>query len=248
MNILALDTSTRSCSVALLEDEKLLVETAVCVPQTHSAHLLGMVEQAFRLAGWKPERLEGLAVGVGPGSFTGLRIGIATAKGIAYAAGIPCVGVGSLEALAASLLPRHDDICALIDARRGELYAAVYRAEGERLLPRLAEQAIPIAPLLSMLRGPHLFVGDGALLHAAEIRAALGEGARFAPAGQHAPRAGVIGRLARERLAQAPGDRGFELTPRYLRAPDAEAARGAGGGTPAASASRKPIDKDNLSR
>lgn len=225
MRILALDTSTRSCSVALLEGEELVVETAVCVAQTHSAHLVAMVEQALRFAGWNPGRLEGLAVGVGPGSFTGLRIGIATAKGIAYAAGIPCVGVGSLEALAASLLPRDETLCALIDARRGELYAAVYRAQGEQLIPLLPERATPIAALLAGLKGPHLFIGDGALLHAADIRAALGTGARFAPVGQHAPRAAVIGRLARKFLPQAAVDRGFTIRPRYLRGADAEALR-----------------------
>ena len=230
MRILALDTSTRSCSVALLEGEEVIVETAVCVAKTHSAHLLAMVEQALRFAGWNPGRLEGLAVGVGPGSFTGLRIGIATAKGIAYAAGIPCVGVGSLEALAASLLPRDETLCALIDARRGELYAAVYRAQGEHLIPVLPERAIPIARLLAGLEGPHLFIGDGALLHAADIRAALGEGARFAPLGQHAPRAAVIGRLARGLLPQAAGDRGFTLRPRYLRGADAWAPRTAPSG------------------
>ncbi len=227
MRILALDTSTRSCSVALLEGEEVVVETAVGVARTHSAHLPAMVEQALRLAGWTFGRLEGIVVGVGPGSFTGLRIGIATAKGIAYAAGLPCVGVGTLEALAASLLPREETLCALIDARRGELYAAVYRAQGERLIPLLTERATPIAPLLAALEGPHLFIGDGALLYAAEIRAALGDHARFAPAGQHAPRAGVIGRLGRGLLSQAEADRGLTLRPRYLRAADAETARGA---------------------
>ncbi|MEJ5357695.1 MAG: tRNA (adenosine(37)-N6)-threonylcarbamoyltransferase complex dimerization subunit type 1 TsaB [Desulfobacterales bacterium] len=224
MRILALDTSTRSCSVALLADTELLVETAVRLPETHSAHLLALVEHAMRLAGWRPADLDGVGVCVGPGSFTGLRIGIATAKGMAFAAGIPCVGVGSLEALAASLLPRDERICCLIDARRGELYCALYRAEGERLGRLAPERALTIDALLGELEGPHLFIGDGAALHADKIRLALGEGARFAPPGQNDPRAAVIGRLAAARMALDAGERGSRLVPRYLRPSDAERA------------------------
>ncbi len=224
MRILALDTSTRSCSVALLADAEIRVETAVRLPETHSVHLLALVEHAMRLAGWRPGQLDGLGVCVGPGSFTGLRIGIATAKGIAGAAGIPCIGVGSLEALAASLLPRNGRICSLIDARRGELYAAVYRAAGERLEPLAPERVLTIQALLESLKGPHLFIGDGVTPHAETIRRVLGDQARFAPVGQNDPRAGIIARLAAARLPHAADERGRLLVPRYLRPSDAETA------------------------
>lgn len=250
MRILALDTSTRSCSVALLADAEVLVETSLRLPDTHSAHLLSLVEHAMRLAGWRPAELDALGVCVGPGSFTGLRIGMATAKGIAGASGIPCVGVGSLEALAASLLPRDERICCLIDARRGELYAALYRAEGERLEPLAPERALTIDALLGELEGPHVFIGDGAALHANKIRLALGEAARFAPPGQNDPRAGVIARLAAARLTLAAGERGHRLVPRYLRPADAERGRRAAQASKGGSPETPPqaIDKDSRLR
>ncbi len=246
MRILALDTSTRSCSVALLADAEVRVETAVRLPETHSVHLLPLVEHAMRLAGWRPEQLDALGVCVGPGSFTGLRIGIATAQGVAGAAGIPCIGVGSLEALAASLLPREGRICSLIDARRGELYAAVYLAAGERLEPLAPERVLRIETLLECLKGPHLFVGDGVAPYAGTIRRVLGDQARFAPAEQNHPRAGVIARLAAARLPVAADERGGLLVPRYLRPSDAETAPRVPGGrrTDGTERGGPVIDKD----
>ena len=103
MNLLALDTSTRSCSVAVVIGDRLAAEVSTVTPRTHSAHLMHMIGEALALAHLKPAEVDGFAVTVGPGSFTGLRIGLSTVKGLAFASGKPCIGVSGLEALAAAV-------------------------------------------------------------------------------------------------------------------------------------------------
>lgn len=126
MKILAVDTATKSCSVALTEDDAVLAETTTHSGQTHSRHLLNIVDAVIARAGLTLNQIDGFAVSIGPGSFTGLRIGISTVKGLAYGRGRPVVGVSSLEALSRQCPQTPQQICAMIDARKQEVYFCFY--------------------------------------------------------------------------------------------------------------------------
>jgi tRNA threonylcarbamoyladenosine biosynthesis protein TsaB len=222
MNVLALDTATRSCSVAVAIDGRTASEVSTLSNRTHSLHLMGMIRDALALAELSLTDIDGLAVTIGPGSFTGLRIGISTAKGLAFAAGKPCVGVSSLEALASVCLPWPERICVLMDARKGEVYTAIYQESGGRL-ERIGDERV-VAPetILRTIASPHLFVGEAVLLYEKQIRAIVAENARWAPRDRLFPKASTVAWLARDLLAAATADEVDCLVPRYLRQSDAE--------------------------
>jgi tRNA threonylcarbamoyladenosine biosynthesis protein TsaB len=159
MKILALDTSTRTASVAAW-DGTTRAERAEKVT-THSERLMAMIDEVLREAGWSARELDAIACGAGPGSFTGLRIGLATAKGLCFALGKPLALVSSLEALAARA--PDGNVCAVIDAYKCEVYAARFTVD--KGVPRLdgAEEVLPPAKLAESLRAPIALVGDGAL-------------------------------------------------------------------------------------
>jgi tRNA threonylcarbamoyladenosine biosynthesis protein TsaB len=220
--ILAVDTATRCCSVAVRAGERLAAEMAVVSERTHSVHLMRMIRETLNMADLSLAALDGMAVSIGPGSFTGLRIGISTVKGLASAGGKPCIGVSSLEVLACACLSGRRNIWALMDARKGDVYAGHYR-ERDGCLERLEpERVLPLEVVLRTIDAPHLFVGDGALRNQARIREVLGDRAGFAPPEHHFPRAGIMARLAQARCA---GGRALDaalLEPLYLRQSDAE--------------------------
>jgi tRNA threonylcarbamoyladenosine biosynthesis protein TsaB len=222
MNVLALDTSTRCCSVAVAIDGRAASEVSTVSNRTHSLHLMGMVRDALALAEVGLKEIDGFAVTIGPGSFTGLRIGISTAKGLAFAAGKPCVGVSSLEALASVCLPWPERICVLMDARKGEVYTAVYQ-ESDGRLERIGDERV-LAPeaILRTIASPHLFVGEAVPLYEKQIRAIVGQNARWAPRDRHFPKASTVAWLALDRLAGATADGVDLLAPRYIRQSDAE--------------------------
>ena len=160
MRILAVETSSRRGSVALLEDRRLVARLEHEQPSSHAERLLPMVEQLLTEAGWPKSSLDRLGVGVGPGSFTGLRVGIALAEGLSVGLDRPLVGVGSLWAMAFGALTEHPGTCcALLDARRDELFAAVYAAPHQQLCAPLA---LPIQDLPAFLDkyGVQTLVGE----------------------------------------------------------------------------------------
>jgi tRNA threonylcarbamoyladenosine biosynthesis protein TsaB len=232
MNVLALDTATRSCSVAVAIDDQPVSEVSALSKRTHSVHIMGMIREALALAELGLSEIDGFAVAIGPGSFTGLRIGISTAKGLAFAAGKPCVGVSSLEALASVCLPCPDRICVLMDARKGDVYTAVYQDAGGRLERVGEERVVPPEIILRTIASPHLFVGEAAALYEEKIRMIVAENARWAPRDRHFPKASTVAWLAREPLAQATADGVDRLVPRYLRQSDAELSIRAPGAVP----------------
>lgn len=228
MLILALDSSTRLGSVALVRDGAPVAEYTLSVQRTHAERLLPAVDQVLRDASLSPRDLDALAVTRGPGSFTGLRIALATAKGLAYALDRPVVGVSTLDALAFGVAGWADFVCPLIDARRGEAYAAVYQAVSGGGLDRrseyLARPVTEIADLAAELagKGRVAFVGDAARLHASLLRERLGERAVFPPEAVTALRASWAGVLGGERLSRGEGDPPGALVPLYVRPPEAE--------------------------
>ena len=167
MNILAVDTAGKTAAVAVLRDDVLLYEAQCNNGLTHSETLLPMIDTALKAAGLTVDDLDVLGVTAGPGSFTGLRIGLAVVKGLALPRQIPCAGVSTLEAMAWPLAHLEADLCAVMDARRNQVYNARFQACGgilERLCP---DRAIPVEELaleLENRKKPHILVGDGAEL------------------------------------------------------------------------------------
>ena len=162
MKILALDTSSKTASAAAWDGE-LRAEFTVQNGLTHSETILPMVQRVIETAGWKPADLTGIAVAVGPGSFTGVRIGVATVKGLAFPKGLPCAPVSTLESLAENLSGTEGIVCALMDARRNQFYYALFE-NGVRLTPDSCGGMEEICALLGEKKAT--LCGDGAAVFA----------------------------------------------------------------------------------
>ncbi|MGC9324281.1 MAG: tRNA (adenosine(37)-N6)-threonylcarbamoyltransferase complex dimerization subunit type 1 TsaB [Desulfomonilia bacterium] len=211
-----MDTSTRCCSVALLRDMSLECEISVLVRQGHAGELLPIIDSLFIRSGMKKSEITLIASGIGPGSFTGIRIGIATAKGLSMALGCPLAGISTLDALAFGALPSRLPILPIIDARKGEVYCALYSPEGERLTDYLNRNP---ASLKDELTGPTLFVGDGLDLYQDFLSQELGDLFIPGPRNLWIPRAFVTGLLAQTiPIETLPSD----INPIYVRPSDAD--------------------------
>ena len=196
MKLLALDAASKTASVAVYENG-LLGEIYLDQGLTHSETLLPMADALFAQLKILPREIEAVAVTSGPGSFTGLRIGMSTAKGFAEALQIPMAGISTLQALALPLRESGVLIAPILDARRGEVYAALYCGENTILPPC----ALPLSELIAAIkkRGERVcFCGDGVPVHRETICAQLTE-ASFAPAAFLHVRAGAVAQLAAER-------------------------------------------------
>ena len=183
MKILALESSAVAASAALCEDEMLLGQTYLHTGLTHSQTLLPMAAGLLEQCGLKPQDLDLIAVAAGPGSFTGLRIGVAAAKGLAWAAELPCAGCSTLEAMAWSLAGFQGEVCAAMDARRHQVYNARFRAAGGRLERLCPDRAVGLDALADELKksgNPQFLVGDGELLCYTTLKE-LGLDIRLAP-------------------------------------------------------------------
>lgn len=227
MLVLGIETSTPALSLALRRDGQTLAARRVHPPGRHAESLLSELDALLTAAGLAPQALDGVAVGLGPGGFTGLRVGVATAQGLAQALAQPVAGIPSFEAAAAAA--GSGTTAVIADAHRGELYAAVYRSEnGVRriLVPEGLYTPAALAALLpsgpGTLTGPAAEAANGAFPGlAGEWRIITGDAAF--------PDAAWIAALAEPRLA-AGGDAGGVLTPHYLRRTQAEEVRAAGRG------------------
>ena len=164
MKILSLDSSATVASVALFEDGRLLSEFTINNGNTHSETLLPMVETVLNTYGITPKEIDAFAATSGPGSFTGVRIGAATVKGLAFASDKPCVEVSTLEAIAENLSFRDGLVCPVMNARRSQVYTALFRSEDGKLSRLMDDSAISISELDSLLSAygePVSFAGDG---------------------------------------------------------------------------------------
>jgi tRNA threonylcarbamoyladenosine biosynthesis protein TsaB len=230
MVVLALDTTTSSGSCALVRDGDVVCEQVNDAPNAHAEHLPGDLMTLIERAGARLRDVDVFAVATGPGSFTGLRIGIATMQGLAFAEGKPLVGVSGFEALAHIAIdtgPRHSDdektrVATWVDAWRGEVFAALFEDGREVQTPVVS---LPESVLESLRGRSTLFIGDGALVHRETIHTILGESAWFADP-LAPPLAGTIARLAgREVLGGHHPP--HAIRPLYIRRTDAELARDA---------------------
>ncbi len=222
MKILAVDTATKSCSVAIVDKESLLAEMTVVNEQTHTKHLLEMISLVIKHSGLNLSDLNGFAVTRGPGSFTGLRIGIGSVKGFAAAQGKPIAGVSSLDALARQVSFSPHLICSLIDARRDEVYSSKYRYKDGNLKKKGKEQAVSPEDALYEINEPCIFVGSGAVLYRNVINDKLGEYAYFAQAYENTIRASTVARLSMDRFEIDDTDDVEMFVPNYIRKSNAQ--------------------------
>lgn len=228
MLVLALDTTSRSGSTAVARDGHVLMEAASDPSRSQATRLPAELQAVLAQAGVTLGDIDLFAVAVGPGSFTGLRVGIATMQGLAFAEEKPLIGVSALDALALVTQPEvgQGDVllptATWIDAWRGEVYAAVY--DGTREIAPVTVEAPD--RILARLGSGALFVGDGVPAHRALITATLGDAARFA-ADLCPPLAGAIARLATTAAQAGEAPNADAIRPLYVRRPDAEIARDA---------------------
>lgn len=222
MTILALDTSGPVCSVALASDGGLRYEARVVNRLTHSVNLMPMVDEALGRSGLALKNLDFIAAVVGPGSFTGVRIGVAAAQGLARGLGINCLAVNALEAMAAAALVPDTIICPIRDARAGQVYGAAF-LNGGRLMPDAAMKLEAYLDVLGQFGNRFYFLGDGVAAQGENILARLGGRAVFATPALVQPGAAQAAMLACANTdkALAPS----LLKPLYLRAPQAERLR-----------------------
>jgi tRNA threonylcarbamoyladenosine biosynthesis protein TsaB len=222
MLVLGVETSTMQGGVALVGEDGLRSEYALNVAATHSERLLPAIDRMLRDAGVGLDALSGLAVSIGPGSFTGLRIGLSTVKGLAYATGLPVVGVASLEALACSVAFAREQVCPVLDARKQEVYAALFRWEGGAPVRVMEDAALAPEALCDMIRRPTIFLGDGLAVYGELFRRLLGDRMLVPPPPSRGARPAWVAELGRRRLLRGERDPVDTLVPRYLRPSEAE--------------------------
>ena len=225
MLLLAFETSAKAASVALFEGEKLLGESYQLTGLTHSQTLMVMAEDLLKQCSHQPGDVTHVAVAAGPGSFTGVRIGVAAAKGFAWGKEIPCFGVSTLEAMARGLGLCEGYICCAMDARRSQVYNAVFQAKNWEITRISEDRAISLEDLgkeLAALEGPVYLVGDGAALCA---RSLPGLDLRLPPEHRQHQRALGVGLAAIQQYRAGEAGDAAALSPNYLRLSQAERER-----------------------
>ncbi len=228
MNILGIDASGIAGSIAYMKDNRLMGEYYICNKLTHSETIMPMMEHMKELIGIELNQLDAVAVTSGPGSFTGLRIGVTTAKALALALDIPVIGIPTLDVLAHNITHNEDAICPIMDARRGQVYTASYQWKNNELVRLTEYLAIDLEEYLQQLSDQFervTFLGDGVWQYEDKIRQKLRERASFAPSYLMLQRAGTLTALAAIEYEKGNGIDASEFVPMYLRKSQAERER-----------------------
>ncbi|MBR6905823.1 MAG: tRNA (adenosine(37)-N6)-threonylcarbamoyltransferase complex dimerization subunit type 1 TsaB [Selenomonadaceae bacterium] len=224
MSILAIDTSTQVSSVAVVSDGKLAAELTMQAKLTHSETLLPHIEEVLGMANQKKEELEGIAVSLGPGSFTGLRIGLATAKAMAYALQLPIVGVPTLRALAWHFPVEGFQLLPMIDAQKGNVYVERYMWEHGKLLRKTEVQVLPVEEVIRRteeLPGTVVLMGD-VISKRIEGKQTLPMHVMLAPLHLRMPRAANVALCGLELLKEGKTGNVMDMEPVYIRRSEAE--------------------------
>ncbi len=220
--LLTVDTATRAGSVAISRGTTVLGEILLQTGANHTDRLLVTIRQLLQNVGLTIEDLHAFGVVIGPGAFTGLRVGVATVKGLALATDKPVVGISSLQTLAMQVPACRYPVCTLLDARKQEVYAGLYAWQAGVPAPLRPEAVLPPEQLLESLDDEVLFVGDGAVAYRSLIVRRLGSRAHFAPWPQHLPRASFGAALVLDALRAGDILPLPRLLPRYIRPSEAE--------------------------
>lgn len=226
MRILAVDTASKVAGAALIEGPRILAESWLNTGKTHSQRFLPMVQDLLKNADVSLQEVDGFAVTVGPGSFTGLRIGIATVKGFYQAVKKPIACVVTLDALARNLLGTGGLICPIMDARKNEVYSALYREQDQKLVRITSYRAVNpdiLLKELAALREKVFFVGDGVSIFREKIEQELETLAFYAPPASCLLRPAQVALDGLEKFQEGNTTvGGFEIRPLYLRPSEAE--------------------------
>ena len=227
MRILGIESSSLVASAAVVENEVTLAEYTVNYKKTHSQTLLPMIDEMMRLLDMEPSAVDAIAVSGGPGSFTGLRIGSATAKGLGLALKKPLIHVPTLDAMAYGLFGASGLICPMMDARRQQVYTGIYRFE-ERFEIVMEQAALAVADLaerLNALGERVIFLGDGVPVYEKQLAETLTVPYCFAPAHVNRQRAASVAALGAMYFAEGKTETAAEHKPDYLRKSQAERER-----------------------
>jgi len=216
MNILAIDTSTKNLSLAVAKSEKVLKYRNVKLQRPLSSSIMPSIKRILDEMGMTLKQLDGFAVGLGPGSFTGLRVGLSTIKGLAFATGKPAIGIASLDVLAMTIQEDNVQICTLCDAKRNLVYACLYEKKGSVLKQKSAYVLKSIQEVLKLIQGRVIFIGDGVQLFQNEIRKAKGLIPTLTDRKWIFPQARWLIPLAYQRIEKNKWDDVDHLIPLYL--------------------------------
>ncbi|MEG6520488.1 tRNA (adenosine(37)-N6)-threonylcarbamoyltransferase complex dimerization subunit type 1 TsaB [Desulfotomaculum sp. 1211_IL3151] len=225
MFVLGIEAATPVAGVAVVEDGRILAERLVNNRRTHSVNLLPMIKAVIEEAGITPKEINGVAVSAGPGSFTGLRIGMTTAKTLAWIWQIPVIGVSTLEALALPLVARDQILCPILNARKNEVYANIFKGRVGRPENLSGPLAIRISELVQRLDkwpGKITFIGDAVPVYQEEIQTLMGDRAAFGPQASQLPRGAAVAELGYLEMVAGGGVLPLELKADYIRLSEAE--------------------------
>lgn len=224
MKILAVDTSATAASVAVAEENKLIGEFSINTALTHSQTLIPMIDELLNNTGLSVNDFNAVAVNAGPGSFTGVRIGVAAVKGIAFPKNLPCVSVSTLESMAYNMLGNDCIVCSVMDARCSQVYNALFRVKGCTVTRMTDDRALSLTDLkleLQNIREKVVLVGDGAVLCSEFLGSEL-ENIMLAPFNNRIQTASSVAYAAFEKINNGETLTADELMPVYLRLPQAQ--------------------------
>ncbi len=228
MLVLGIDTATHIASIGLAADGNVLAEESSSAGANHTETLLPLIAGVLDRMECSLSQVQGFGVSIGPGSFTGLRIALGAVKGFAYALGQRVAAVPTLEALARTVSDWEGYVCPVLDARKGEIYTALFQRSSDGQLDRVQpDQVTRPEEFFPSIHSPCLFLGDGVERYSALLQQHCGPNSRLLSFAEHHPRGGMIARMAWERFNRGESDDIGELTPSYVRQPDAEMKRGA---------------------
>lgn len=225
MYVLGIESATPVAAVAVAGKDGILAERMVLNKRTHSVNLLPMIKAVLDDAEVSRSNLAGIAVSGGPGSFTGLRIGMSTAKTLAQVWGLPVAGISTLETLAHGLAGHGRLVCPVLNARKNEVYTAVYDFTGSVPVPLVRPRAARMEELIDLLAGlqrPVTFLGDGVPVYKSRLEAGLPRLAAFAPLAASYPRGAAVAELGLIAFAAGRGSNPMHLQPEYIRLSEAE--------------------------
>ncbi len=228
MKILALDSSGLVASVAVMQDDTLQAEYTVNYKKTHSQTLLPMLDEVVKMTELDLNTIDAIAVSGGPGSFTGLRIGSATAKGLGLALNKPLIHIPTVDALAFNLYGTEKLICPIMDARRNQVYTGLYRFEEDRFCVVMEQTPMAVEKLAEKLNDemkPVIFLGDGVPVYQTMLDQLLTVPHQYAPAHTNRQRAASVAALGMRYAAEGRFETATEHTPDYLRLSQAERER-----------------------
>jgi len=225
LKILGIDTSTKFCNLGLIEDKDIIIEYTINgLKKKHSSILVPAINDLLKAINVKMEEIDGIAISMGPGSFTGLRIGLCVAKGLCYAHSFPLLGIPTLEAMAFPLMGMPHLICPILESKKNEIYDVVFRGEDSlhRVMDYKCEDIQSLLVKLSPLKEKIIFLGDGVKKYRDIIKEKIGEDALFIDSQLNLSVATSIAFLGLKKLKRGEKDDIFTLSPYYLRRSEAE--------------------------